>query len=227
MPQICYAFTGQASAAPQMGRSLYDKVLGVRNAMDRADKIFAADGFKVTKACFLGTMDELARPSVAGPALFAIHYGIIESLKSRRIQPQFACASGYSLFSMAAALGGLPFEEGIRALRSIALSLETGGVPAVPSLSDMSQGAFQLFSIKSGKRVTIWKELFEELPWAGDAETEFGGAISGMRAMGMDTFIEIGPGELWAPKVRAVDNGIRILASGDTKALSTTLKLAP
>jgi acyl transferase domain-containing protein len=209
-----------------MGRSLYDKALAVRNCMDRADKLFAPEGFKVTKACFLGSAEDMARPSVAAPCLFAIHCGIIDALRIRRIAPQFACASGLFELSMACSLGGLPFDDTIRALRGMALELEEGKDVQAPSLPDPSPGPWSLYSLKSGERSETWSGLWQAQAWLGAAEEAFAQAVSAMRAEGMDTFVEIGPGELMGQRVRALDSGIRVLASHDAKALSAALKLA-
>jgi len=201
-------------------------VLGVRNAMDRADKIFAPDGYKVTKACFLGTAQEIARPSVAAPAIFAIQCGVIDALKSRRIHPQFVCGSGLFELAAAVSLGGWPFEESIRALRAMALALESGAEAAWPKLAEPSPGPWSLFSLKSGAFVPAWRELFALSAWAGESEAGLAQAVTGMRGRGMDTFVEIGPGESLAGRAHAVDNGIRVLSSHDAKSLSTALKLA-
>lgn len=226
MPQICFAFGNYSAAAPQMGRTLYDKVLTVRNAMDRADKIFAPEGYKVTKACFLGTPDEMARPSVAAPALFAIQVGIIDALKSRRIHPQFACASGLSELAMAVSLGGWPFEEAIRALRAMAREIEEGREAALPKLVDPSPGPYALFSLKTGNFTPVWRELLAASAWSGESEAGFPAAVNAMRSRGMDTFVEIGAGESMGARVHAADTGIRILSTFDAKSLSATLKLA-
>jgi [acyl-carrier-protein] S-malonyltransferase len=117
MPVVAFAFSGAGSAAPQMGRDLYNKVISVREAMDRADKAFAAEGFKVTKACFLGSADDLSRPSIAGPATLAIAYGITQSLKQKRVNAQMVCGYGWGEFSALACQGAYAFEDALRYLR--------------------------------------------------------------------------------------------------------------
>ena len=117
MPSIGYLFAGPQAAAAQMGRDLYNKVLSVRNSMDKADKAFAADGFKVTKACFLGTPEDLQRPSIAAPAMLAICHGIVEALKSKRVAPQMVAGYGWGEILALASMGALPHGERLHFLR--------------------------------------------------------------------------------------------------------------
>jgi [acyl-carrier-protein] S-malonyltransferase len=117
MPVIGYLFAGPQAAQPQMGRDLYNKVLSVRNSMDRADKAFAGDGFKVTKACFLGTPEDFYKPSISAPAMLALCFGIVEALKSKRVTPQMVAGYAWGEISALACMGALPFEDTLKFLK--------------------------------------------------------------------------------------------------------------
>jgi [acyl-carrier-protein] S-malonyltransferase len=155
MPVIAFAFDGAGAAAPQMGRDLYSKVLPVRDSMDRADKIFAAENFKVTKACFLGSAEDLSRPSIAAPAMLSIAYGISVLLKQKRVLPQMLCGYGDGEWIALCCLGALPYEETLRFLRRRGQLIEDA-VAKEPYVTAIIQGA----------GVEELRKIFEKLPKA-------------------------------------------------------------
>lgn len=294
MPLIGFAFSGPGSALPQAGRDLYNKVLPVREAMDKADKLFAPQNFKVTKACFLGSPEDLSRPSVAGPATLAIAYGICAALKAKRVLPQMLAGYGWGELNALACMGCLPFEDALLFLRARGLILEQAWAAApfhVAGISGISPADLELkfaplprkplivaddspdacvvagpeellkklLPLLAGKGVKTsailpgwaWPHpVFESVKPAIEAEYAklnieragswqfFGGGLdvtaplaframaAAMRAAGMDTLVEIGPSEALGAYMRKQDTGVRALATLDTKALSSALKLA-
>jgi acyl transferase domain-containing protein len=294
MPQIGFAFSGPGSALPQAGRDLYNKVLPVREAMDKADKLFAPQNFKVTKACFLGGPEELSRPSVAGPATLAIAYGLCAALKAKRVLPQMITGYGWGELNALAGMGCLPFEDALLFLRARGLILEEAWAAApfhVAGIAGLGAAELELKfaplprrplvvaddspdacvvagpeellkkllpllagkGVKCGMILPGWAwphPIFESVKPAIEAAFSrlpieragpwqiFGGGLdvsaplafretaAAMRAAGMDTLVEIGPSEALGAYTRKQDTGVRALATLDTKALSSALKLA-
>jgi [acyl-carrier-protein] S-malonyltransferase len=292
-----------------LGRDLYNKVLPVRAALDRADKALASEGFKATKACFLGSDEDLARPSIAGPACLALSFGVSEALASRHVAPQMVAGYGSGEIIALASLGALPFEESLRFLRRRGEILESAweanpfhvapisglgsaelekllaALPKSPRIvAEDSPEDFVLAGDESVLKKVLpllaarglktgriqpgydWPHpMFGEVagrladafaamkpqPKAWDffsalhagAPADFG-ALAGMQAglcvqpipfhanlarlrdAGMDTLVEIGPGQVLGALARKFDAGVRVLASFDAKSLSSALKLA-
>jgi [acyl-carrier-protein] S-malonyltransferase len=293
-----------------MGRDLYNKVLSVRGAMDRADKALASEGFKVTKACFVGSAEDLNKPSIAAPAQLAIAFGIAEALKAKKVHPQMALGYGWGEAVALACLGVLPFEDALRFLRQRGQILEeawkaqpfhvmlvTGLSPAalaekfsalpqkpdliaddspdacvlagpealLKQLSGLLQakgvkcsavapgiswphaslaqagrqvaeefsklkwervGNWNLYSCSRGSRLADFQLLPEIQAELCSGPLRFKEAAAAMRSAGMDTVVEIGPGQALGGFVRKLDSGVRALASEDSKSLSAALKLA-
>jgi [acyl-carrier-protein] S-malonyltransferase len=310
MPTICFAFDGPASCVPLSGKDLYNKVLSVRDAMDRADKALAPRNFKVTKACFLGTAEDLSKPSIAGPASLAIAYGVTQALKQKKVMPQMLCGQGWGEISALACLGAIPYEETLHLLRirgewlemawaekpfhvlavtglgAEALKSKLDALPQKPEIvSDDSpeacvlagpesvlkglatslasrtvkcsavspgwawphpsfepvsskvreelaklkaerSGSWDFYSMLNGSRLLEWPKLSGTLADATSRPIRLREGFAAMRGLGMDTLVEIGPSEHLGLHARALDKGIRALASLDAKSLSSALKLA-
>jgi [acyl-carrier-protein] S-malonyltransferase len=310
MPIVAFAYAGAGASSPQMGRDLYNKVLSVREAMDKADKVFAAENFKVTKACFLGGPEDLSRPSIAGPATLAIDYGVSSALRQKKVAPQMICGYGWGEFSALACQGAYAYEDALRFLRRRGEILEAAWaaqpfhvaaisglgaeelrqkflplprrpeivaddasdaavvagpeellkkiVPLLasktvkvspiapgwawphPSLQGAGRevaaefsrlkfersGSWDFFSAVEPGRLGDWQRLPALQEAACSAPLRFRECSQALRVAGMDTVVEIGPGEALGAMLRKLDTGIRALATLDTKALSSALKLA-
>jgi [acyl-carrier-protein] S-malonyltransferase len=118
--QIFAVFPGQGSQKPGMGYELYKKYDSVKNLFQLADDIL---GFKISKLCFEGPLEELTFSDKAQPAILLVStasYNLYKLLNSERIEknsPHFitAAAAGHSLgeFSALVAAGALRFEDAI------------------------------------------------------------------------------------------------------------------
>ncbi len=153
MARVAFVYGGPGAALGEIGRDLYNKVLPVRHALDRADKAMASEGFKATKACFLGTPEAMARPSVAGPAIFALSQGITDALIGRKIFPEMVCGHGWGELVALGCMGAIPFEDGLRFLKKRGEILE----------SAWADDPFDVASV-SGISVSELARILEPLP---------------------------------------------------------------
>ena len=60
----------------------------------------------------------------------------------------------------------------------------------------------------------------------GAAPLDWGAACRGLKALGMDTAVEIGHGQWLGAALHRIDTGIRVLATGDNAAFAQAVKLA-
>lgn len=118
MAQIAFIYGGPGEAHTGMGKDLYNKILPVREALDRADRAFKDFGIavKVTKTCFMEGPAGLAKPSQSAPALLAIAFGITELLRQKRVLPVSLLGLGFGEIIALVCAGAIPYEAGLKYL---------------------------------------------------------------------------------------------------------------
>jgi len=124
MPMIAYLFPGPGIAEPGLGKDLYNKIPLVREAVDKADKALVELGVKVTKACFVSPAEVMKKPSIAGPAVLAMTYGVLTALKAKRVNAFLAGALGWGEINALVALGSLEYEAGLKLMHQRGLWIE-------------------------------------------------------------------------------------------------------
>ncbi|MGB9771280.1 MAG: ACP S-malonyltransferase [Candidatus Kapaibacteriota bacterium] len=101
---------GQGSQYVGMLKDLYNEFAIVKELVDRADDIL---GYKLSKICFEGPIDELKKTKYTQPALFLHSACVFELIKNA---VSFDCTAGHSVGEYAALYfsGVLPFEDALR-----------------------------------------------------------------------------------------------------------------
>lgn len=101
---------GQGSQYVGMIKDLYEEFREVRRLVDTADEIL---GYKLSKICFEGPIDELKKTNYTQPALFLHSASVFEMIKN---VIEFHCTAGHSVGEYAALYfaGVISFEDALQ-----------------------------------------------------------------------------------------------------------------
>ena len=110
MGQTVFVFSGQGDQRPGMGQDLYEAGGAARDVYGLCDRLRPG----TSEQCFSAPEEELTRPDVAQPCLFAMELAAAETLRARGIVPDMA--AGFSLGEVAACTfaGAVSLEDGFR-----------------------------------------------------------------------------------------------------------------
>ncbi|MBI1978385.1 MAG: ACP S-malonyltransferase [Candidatus Omnitrophica bacterium] len=113
MKEIGFLFPGQGAQAVGMGKKFYEVSSEARSVFDQANHIL---GVSLTKLCFEGPENELARTFNAQTALFVTGLAILESLRAQfpQLKPKLACGLSLGEFTALIALDAITFEDGLK-----------------------------------------------------------------------------------------------------------------
>ena len=123
-----FVFPGQGAQAVGMGKDLFDQFPAARDVYERADEIL---GFALSRLCFEGPEQELLQTRNAQPAIAITSLALLRV--ATELAPQLlekpAFVAGHSLgeYSALVAVGALPFDEGIRLLRTRGELMQAAG----------------------------------------------------------------------------------------------------
>ena len=114
---VAFAFTGQASQWPGMGRALYEREPAFRSVLDRCSRLLLKDrGVSLLDVMFgeNGTDGLLDEPTWTQPAIYSLECALVALWQSLGVRP--AVVVGHSLGELAAAqaAGGFTLEQGLR-----------------------------------------------------------------------------------------------------------------
>ncbi len=181
---------GMAAALHATDRSLLDRHL--RLAAD-------VTGLPVRRLCLEGTAQQLARPDVGQPALFALTLALTEVARDEGVEPELVAGRGVGEIAAAVVAGALSAEDGMRlvALRSrllghgddaacAALRRRAAAMPWRPAALPLAAGAFGGLVSDPG---AIRAALSAPAAAAGWHES-----LRALEAAGATTFLELGPG---------------------------------
>jgi acyl transferase domain-containing protein len=109
---VAFTFPGESSVHVGMAADLHatDKAI-----LDRHLRLAAnVTGLPVRRFLLEGTAEQLARPDIGEPALFAIHLALTEIAGEEGLEPGLVAGYGLGEFAAAVAAGVLSAEDGMR-----------------------------------------------------------------------------------------------------------------
>jgi len=117
--RVALAFPGQGSQSVGMGRLLAEGFPPARAVFDRVD---AALGVAISRACFDGPEESLRLTATTQPAILTVSIAALEALRSRAgaaLRSAVVCAAGHSLgeYSALVAAGAIGLEDAVRVVR--------------------------------------------------------------------------------------------------------------
>ncbi|MGB3545234.1 ACP S-malonyltransferase, partial [Rubrivirga sp.] len=110
---LAFLFPGQGSQAPGMAADLYE-IPAARDLLDEADRVL---GFSLTELMFGDDGDALKPTEITQPALYTHSLAANAVLASRAVRPDVVAGHSLGEWSAIAAVGGVSFEDGLRAVR--------------------------------------------------------------------------------------------------------------
>lgn len=198
---VAFLYPGEGSERAGMAAALHatDRALLDRHLRLAAD----VTGLPVRRLCLEGSAEQLARPDVGQPALFALCLALTDVARAHGLEPAMAAGRGVGELAAAVAAGALTAADGMRlvALRSRVLGYD-GGEAALarraaamiwhPAAIPVALNAFgglvtEPEAIRSGiaapSGAGSWQDCLNALTAAGaSAFLELGPAAAGSRA---------------------------------------------
>ncbi len=112
-----FLFPGQGAQTIGMGKCLHEAFPAARAMFDRAE---AATGLAITKLCFEGPEEELARTNICQPAIFTMSAAVLAAMeaslgdKFKALQPGFLAGLSLGEYSALYAAGVIDFESAVK-----------------------------------------------------------------------------------------------------------------
>jgi [acyl-carrier-protein] S-malonyltransferase len=123
MLKTAYVFPGQGAQKVGMGKELYIYSPIARHIFDMTDDVL---GYKLSRLCFEGPVDELTLTKNAQPAIFAASYAFFRAARAAGLLPEPSYMAGHSMgqYTALAAAGALSFRDALRIVTTRASLME-------------------------------------------------------------------------------------------------------
>ncbi|NGZ75546.1 ACP S-malonyltransferase [Saccharibacillus alkalitolerans] len=115
MGKIAFVFPGQGAQSVGMARDVYDVLPEAKALFERADKTL---GFGLTELVFEGPAEDLKQTANTQPALLTASLALLEAVKAKGIQADYAAGHSLGEYSALAAAGVLSFEDAVSTVRA-------------------------------------------------------------------------------------------------------------
>ena len=234
--KVALVFPGQGSQYVGMGKALYEASSAARRVFQQADEVL---GFKLSQLCFEGPAEELEDTINAQPAILTVSMAClaairekVESVGQSWQPPRFVAGHSLGEYTALVAAGVLDFADALRLVR------ERGARTVVPlriSIAShsplMQQAAARLAELidrsplrepqvpvvtnLAGQVRTSAEHIRAELESQMVAPVEWVGSVREMVANGVDTFVEVGPGQVLSRLIKRISGDVRAISLND------------
>ena len=141
MRKTALLFAGQGAQLVGMGKDLAEQYPSARKLAETADDIL---GFKLSRICFEGPLEELTRTEFAQPGIYLASWMAWAALCEKHPRTEFHGTAGLSLgeFTALSVAGAIRFEDGLRLVRARgqlmqkACEVTQGGMAAILGLDE-------------------------------------------------------------------------------------------
>jgi [acyl-carrier-protein] S-malonyltransferase len=135
--KLAFLFPGQGSQYLGMGRKIYEDYPQAKKIFDQADSCL---GINLSRLCFEGPEEELAKTVNAQPAILTVSIAYLQIINEFGIKPHGVAGHSLGEYSALVASGSLSFEDAVQLVRKRglfmqeAVALGRGGMAAVMGL---------------------------------------------------------------------------------------------
>lgn len=209
---VAFTFPGKSSVHVGMAAELHAADRGI---LDRHLRLAAnVTGLPVRRFLLEGTADQLARPDIGEPALFAMSLALTEIAREEGLEPGLVAGHGLGEFAAAVAAGALAPEDAMRLVvvrsRLLGAARENGDLAAARAAL--------------GRRAATVEWRPARIPLASNA---FGGLIQDAEAIRTALIAHAGAAVGWTESVHALLAGgaSALLELGPTGGMARAARL--
>src|SRR6266508_2776153 len=247
---IAFVFPGQGSQAPRMG---LDWASSSETSGDLYGWASTCLGWDLTKMLESASPDELRQTYIAQPAIFAVSVAALRAWRGAGIRPAFVAGHSLGELSALVAARALSFEAGLTlvARRAEAMQRAADARPgSMSSILGLSVEGVEMAvtAARDGDVLAIandnapgnvvvsgeWPAL-ERLPvTAKELRALLARQLTGpvrwtesvrrLADLGVDTFIEVGPGTVLSGLIKRTVQGVQVLSVGDAKGVAEVVE---
>src|SRR6266568_5085279 len=223
---VAFVFPGQGSQAPRMG---LDWASSSETSGDLYGWASTCLGWDLTKMLESASPDELRQTYIAQPAIFAVSVAALRALTGAGIRPAFV--AGHSLGELSALVAAtelgakrvVPLSVG-GAFHSPLMAPAADSFRSFLSAAPLRDPAIPVISNATAEPVTTAEDLRELLARQLTGPVRWTESVRRLADLGVDTFIEVGPGTVLSGLIKRTVQGVRVLSVGDAKGVAEVVE---